>query len=49
MIAAIVAAIFIAIIVNGIKNRKSGKGSCSCGSCGGCAMNGTCHGSNSEQ
>ncbi len=43
VVAIIVAAIFTAIIVKGIINRKNGKGSCSCG-CDGCANAGTCHG-----
>ena len=42
IIAVIVAVIFVAIIVNEIKRRKSGKGSCSCG-CSGCSMEGKCH------
>ena len=43
-IAAVIAVIFVAIVVKGIYNRKKGKSSCSCGSsCGGCAMNGACH------
>lgn len=41
--AAVVAAVFIAIIVCEVKKRKSGKGSCSCG-CSDCAMKDTCHG-----
>ena len=43
IISVIVAAVFIAIIVNGIRNRKKGKSSCSCG-CGGCGMSDICHG-----
>lgn len=43
LVAAIVAAIFIAIVVRGIINKKNGKGSCSCG-CGNCAMRDSCHG-----
>ncbi len=41
--AAIVAGIFLAIVICGIINKKKGKGSCSCG-CGGCAMKDSCHG-----
>ena len=42
IIAALVAIVFVAIIVFEVKKRKSGKGSCSCGgSCGACGMN--CH------
>lgn len=40
IVAAIIAVIFIAIVVNEIKKRKSGKGSCSCG-CENCGMG--CH------
>jgi len=42
IVASVVAVIFIAIVINGIRRRKSGKGGCSCG-CGGCAMRDTCH------
>jgi hypothetical protein len=38
----IVAAVFVAIIVKGIIDRKKGKTSCSC-SCSGCAMRDKCH------
>ena len=37
VVAIIVGAIFTAIIVKGIINKKKGKSSCACGSCGGCA------------
>ncbi len=38
----IIVAVFIAIVIYQIKNRKEGK--CPCGgSCSGCALNGTCH------
>ena len=43
IVAAVVAGIFIAIVVRGIINKKKGKGGCSCG-CGGCAMKDSCHG-----
>lgn len=44
IVAALVAAAVLAIVIRGIYNRKKGKHSCSCGgSCGGCAMSGTCH------
>jgi len=44
IVAAIIAVIFIAIVVSEIRKRKNGKGSCSCGSsCGGCAMSDCCH------
>lgn len=39
----IVVAIFAAIIVKGAINRKNGKSSCGCGSCGGCANKEFCH------
>ena len=38
----IVAAVFLAVIVNEIRKKKQGKSSCSCG-CSGCPMNDTCH------
>ena len=38
----IVAAIFVAIIVNEVIKRKKGKGGCSCG-CGSCSMKDMCH------
>ena len=44
IVASILAVIFLAIVITGIRNKKKGKHSCSsCGSCGGCAMNGSCH------
>jgi len=44
IVAAIIAAVFLAIIFTGIRNRKKGKSSCSCGcSCSECAMSGACH------
>ena len=43
IIAAVVALIFVAIVVSEIRKRKSGKGGCSCG-CSGCAMSDSCHG-----
>lgn len=42
LVATIVAAIFLAIVITGIRNRKKGKHSCSCG-CGGCGMKDMCH------
>ncbi len=42
----LVLAVFAAIILNWLKNRKSGKSSCGC-SCAGCAMSGQCHRPNS--
>ena len=40
IIATVVAVIFIAIVVREVRNRKKGKGSCSCGgNCGACGMN----------
>lgn len=38
----IVAAVFAAIVISGIKKRKSGNTGCSCG-CSGCALKGSCH------
>ncbi|MBQ5592178.1 MAG: FeoB-associated Cys-rich membrane protein [Clostridia bacterium] len=42
IVAAIVAAVFIAIVAKSISDKKKGKPSCSCG-CSGCAMKDTCH------
>ncbi len=42
LIAAVIAAIFIAIIVQGIRSRKRGSGGCGCG-CAGCPNAGMCH------
>lgn len=45
IISAIIAIIFIAIVVTSIINRKKGKVSCSCaGGCSGCTANGGCCG-----
>ena len=41
LIAALVAVLFIAVIVRQIRRHRQGKSSCSCG-CGGCAMSGNC-------
>lgn len=41
IITAVIAILFVAIIVRGIKKRKNG-GGCGCG-CGGCAMSDICH------
>lgn len=47
IIATVIALVFIAIVVNGLLNKKKGKHSCSCGSgCGSCGMNGLCHSNN---
>ena len=44
IVAAIIAVAFLAIVITEIRNRKKGKGSCSCGgSCGACGMNCSCH------
>ena len=44
IVASILAVIFFAIVITGIRNKMKGKHSCSCGgSCGGCAMNCSCH------
>ena len=42
IISIIVAAIFLAIVINGIIKKKNGKGGCSCG-CSGCSMSEICH------
>ena len=42
LVAAVVGAIFVAIVARIIINKKNGKGGCSCG-CGGCAMKDSCH------
>jgi len=42
--AAVIAAIFVLIIVSEIRKKKQGKSSCNCGcSCGGCGMSDICH------
>ncbi len=38
IIALIIAAVFIAIVVNGLRRRKKGKHACSCGECGSCGL-----------
>ncbi|MBQ8509800.1 MAG: FeoB-associated Cys-rich membrane protein [Clostridia bacterium] len=44
IVAAIVAVIFLAIVITEIRNRKKGKHSCSCGgSCGTCGGCSACH------
>lgn len=43
IVAAVVAVVFLAIVIKEIRNRKRGKGSCSCG-CSGCGMSDVCHG-----
>ncbi len=42
IVSAVIGILIIAIIINEIKKRKSGKGSCSCG-CGGCQLKDSCH------
>lgn len=42
LITLLVAAVFFAIVIKGIRNKKSGKGGCSCG-CSGCSMSEICH------
>lgn len=44
LILGIIAAVFAAIVVKGILNKKKGKGGCSCG-CANCAMKDSCHSS----
>ena len=41
IIAVIIGAAFIAVVANGIRNKKKGKNSCSCG-CNGCSMADIC-------
>lgn len=41
LIAALVATLFIAVIVRRVKMHRQGRPSCSCG-CDGCSMNGAC-------
>ncbi len=46
IIALVVLAVFAAIIIAAIRNKRKGKASCSCGgggSCAGCPMSGKCH------
>lgn len=43
IIAVIIASIVAGVVVKIVKNKKAGKGSCSCG-CGGCAMKDCCSG-----
>ena len=38
----VIAALFCAVVIAGIINKKKGKPSCSCG-CSGCAMKDACH------
>lgn len=47
MIGAIVAAVFIAVVVRGILRRKRGESGCGCG-CSGCPNSAICHGENTE-
>ena len=39
----VVAAVFLAIVIAGIVNKRKGKSSCSCGGCGNCPMSENCH------
>lgn len=43
LIAAVVAALFAAVIIRGIRRRKRGEGGCGCG-CSGCPHSAFCHG-----
>ncbi len=45
IVCAVLIALVAAVIVFMIRNRKKGRGSCPCGSCGGCAMKDFCHSS----
>lgn len=42
LIAAVIVGIVVLIVVNDIRKKKKGEGSCSCG-CSGCAMKDSCH------
>lgn len=42
LLAALVAAVFLAIVVNGVCKRKRGGSGCGCG-CAGCPNAGLCH------
>ena len=42
IIASVIGAIFVAVVVKEIIDKKKGKHSCSCG-CGGCAFKDSCH------
>lgn len=45
IVLAVIAIIVILVIVHLVRNKKKGKGSCSCGgSCSGCPSAGLCHG-----
>ena len=44
----IIAAIFAAIVIHGIRKRKRGEGGCGCG-CSGCPNSTLCHGESSNQ
>lgn len=48
IIAAVIAIVFIAIVIRGIRQRKQGKGGCSCG-CGSCPNSALCHGAHTEK
>ena len=47
IIAVIIAVIFCAIVINGIRRRKKGEGGCGCG-CSNCPSNGICHGNKTK-
>ncbi len=42
VITALIAIVFLAIVIKGLYNRKNGKSSCGC-NCSGCAMKDKCH------
>jgi len=49
IVAAVVAAVFLAIVIKGVINRKNGKSYCKCGGgCDSCALKDTCHGGKKE-
>ncbi len=45
IICAILVVVVSLVVIKMIRDKKQGKGSCSCG-CSGCAMSDTCHGKN---
>ena len=47
IVTTVIAIVFLAIVISGIKNKLNGKSSCGC-SCGGCALKDTCHSHSKE-
>lgn len=48
LIAAVIALVFAAIVVRGIRRRKRGESGCGCG-CDHCPNSGLCHGGRAEK